>query len=344
MPAKLRLPARFVWKILRAMNLFSSRKPLAAALAVLCLIGIAGCGGGGGGAKTSSDAGLIAFENINGGISTIKPDGSEERALAFPRLQIVNLSISRRAPALSPDGSRVAFVESALFTLANERTESLIIYRLADSQTMSIPLPGFNAPVARFDAPAWNPDGRSLIFEARDTVSNSGIYRVNADGTGLVRLTANTGRAPEYSRDGRLIVFSLGDSTATSSRLFLMNADGINVRPILNNTGDLPASINGSDPTFAPDNTIFFTFPGDLSDIAQIARVRPDGTGFQKLTNEPNGVSVPSLSPDGRRFVATTSDGAADGRASIVRVFNRDGTNPQTITHNGFATSWSRSR
>jgi TolB protein len=35
---------------------------------------------------------------------------------------------------------------------------------------------------------AWSPDGRSLLFSAR-TNGVDEVYRVGADGTGLVRLT-----------------------------------------------------------------------------------------------------------------------------------------------------------
>ena len=52
-------------------------------------------------------------------------------------------------------------------------------------------------------APAWSPDGRKLaIVLSKD--GNSQIYAVNADGSGVQRLTQSGGidTEPRYSADG----------------------------------------------------------------------------------------------------------------------------------------------
>ena len=70
--------------------------------------------------------------------------------------------------------------------------------------------------------PDWAPDGTRIIFTCEVESGNADICRINADGTGLVRLTSEP--TPEYepawSPDGSRIVFVSG------SQLRIMNADG----------------------------------------------------------------------------------------------------------------------
>ena len=78
---------------------------------------------------------------------------------------------------------------------------------------------------ARFPAtPAWSPDGRQIAFEG-GPYALSGVYVVNADGSGQRRLARN-GRAPAWSPDGRTIAFF------SDSKIYLMNADGSEHRPL----------------------------------------------------------------------------------------------------------------
>ena len=58
-------------------------------------------------------------------------------------------------------------------------------------------------------APAWSPDGRQIaIVLTRD--GHSQIYSVNADGSGLKRLTTSSGidTEPNWSPDGKYLLFT----------------------------------------------------------------------------------------------------------------------------------------
>ena len=82
---------------------------------------------------------------------------------------------------------------------------------------------------ARFPAaPAWSPNGRQIAFEG-GSVAPSGVYVVNADGSGQRRLARN-GRAPAWSPDGRTIAFF------SDSKIYLMNADGSEHRQLTKST------------------------------------------------------------------------------------------------------------
>lgn len=80
-------------------------------------------------------------------------------------------------------------------------------------------------------SPAWSPDGKRIAFYSeRD--GNAEIYVMNADGTGVMRLTRSSADEgyPAWSPDGRTIAF---DSDRDGNfDVFAMDPDGGNVRPL----------------------------------------------------------------------------------------------------------------
>ncbi len=79
-------------------------------------------------------------------------------------------------------------------------------------------------------SPAWSPDGRRIAFES----NQGGLWVVNADGTGLTRLTDNRGDLrPFWSRDGRHIYFIRHDKARWD--IWRAQADGLEIK-VLNLT------------------------------------------------------------------------------------------------------------
>ena len=63
----------------------------------------------------------------------------------------------------------------------------------------------------------WSPDGQKVAFDG-----NGDLYVMNADGSGLRRLTRNPAcdRGPAWSPDGRKIAFG------GNGHIFVINVDG----------------------------------------------------------------------------------------------------------------------
>jgi Tol biopolymer transport system component len=79
-------------------------------------------------------------------------------------------------------------------------------------------------------APAWAPDGSQIAFS-----SASGIYVVNADGSGLTQLIPDAGWRPAWSPDAALILFERMIDEILE--IFPMNADGSGVTRLTNHPG-----------------------------------------------------------------------------------------------------------
>ncbi len=64
------------------------------------------------------------------------------------------------------------------------------------------------APSRAGSGPDWSPDGRRIAFDS-DRDGNFEVYAMNADGSGVTRLTVRDAHdvGPAWSPDGRRIAF-----------------------------------------------------------------------------------------------------------------------------------------
>jgi hypothetical protein len=102
------------------------------------------------------------------------------------------------------------------------------------------------------DEPTWSPDGKHIAFSRWHGAlaeESQGIYVVNANGSGLKRLTHSNDREPAWSPDGTKIAYfsALG---RCESDPFIMNADGTEQRPLPNAKCTFMTS-----PAWSPDGT-----------------------------------------------------------------------------------------
>jgi hypothetical protein len=165
--------------------------------------------------------------------------------------------------------------------------------------------------------PGWSPDGTKLAYVSR-IGGIGGIQIVNADGSGLTRVTSDTTDGePTWSPDGTKLAF-VHVSTGRR-RLVTSNLDGSGLTVI---TPTLERDVD--DPEWSPDGTRLA-----FSDSADIYVVNADGSGLVDLTAdqaEPGRADHPSWSPDGTKI--------AFQYLSSIKVVAPNGTGSTTLAGN----------
>jgi len=133
------------------------------------------------------------------------------------------------------------------------------------------------------------------------------IFQANPDGTSLKRLTNSEGYDAEgsYSSDGKQIVFTSNRSGPENIELYIMDADGKNVRQLTK----APGCYNGG-PFFSPDGSkVVFRSDRKKKDHLQLYVINSDGTGERALTDDLDWVFwAPYWHKDGKHIIYTGAD------------------------------------
>jgi TolB protein len=108
----------------------------------------------------SPDGTQIVFSQLNT-LYLVKPDGTG----------LTSTGVGGHHPAWSPDGSQIAFEFNGIFVMDRSFNQHQL------------------TSAADYGA-RWSPDGRQLVF-GRVESGKSQLYRINADGTGLTKLSTS---------------------------------------------------------------------------------------------------------------------------------------------------------
>ncbi len=220
-------------------------------------------------------------------------------------------------PAISPDGTKVAFTSFA------RGTPRIMIIDTATGRS----LPFYNQQASLNGTPNFSPDGSKLYYSS----SASGytqIYVSDVDGRNMRRIS-NT-RAIEAEpkanpKNPNQLVFVSGRSGP--EQIFQMTVDGADVQRLSDGTGE------ASNPAWSPDgqHLLFAWTRGFAQGAFNIFLMDTATRAYDQLTSNAGRNENPTWAPDGRHlcFVSTRSGG------SQIWTMLADGTQLQKLTSQG---------
>ena len=223
-------------------------------------------------------------------VYTLAADGSGDPA------QVTTDVSNQASPTWSPDGLRIAFASDRtapgpqvyeIYTIDRDGTNLV--------QITSDPNPSDDVQPSNQD-PDWSVSNRIAFTSTRANTSRQNgrdIYTMEADGSGLVRLTSTPSfesKEPTWSPDGTRIAFA--SNAQGEMDIFVMNADG---------TGQVNLTQSfGADqsPTWSPDGSeiAFASYRSNSWEIYVMDAT--DGSNQRLLGGEPGGWNfTPAWSP-----------------------------------------------
>ena len=157
----------------------------------------------------------------------------------FGLTQLTDNGFISTNPTWSPDGEKIAFVMED-----SDYTSEIYVVNVDGSEQVRIT----DHSTGNSRHPVWSKDG-DYIFFVSDQTGNWDIYRVKADGSGLINLTNGPfqDRSPAISPDGQKIVYTVSHDEELSGDIYIMHIDGTGQRQ-LTNTPDFEWA-----PTWSPD-------------------------------------------------------------------------------------------
>ncbi len=200
-----------------------------------------------------------------------------------------------------------------IYTVAPDGTD---VRPLFPRTLMKGELPGYNAESV------VSPNGKRIVFTS-DRGGDLDIWVMDSDGRHAKQLTHTLGYdgGPWWSPDGTKICFrayhprtpkEIADYKSllaqhlirpTTLDLFVMNADGADVRQV---TDDRAENIASFAPSWTPDGKAL-VFASNRADPQrrkfEVYRIGLDGSGLERITYGEQFDGFPNFSPDGKHFV-----------------------------------------
>ena len=238
----------------------------------------------------------------------------------------------------SPDGSKLAFVRAvgsgtALFVMDADGQN---VRRLTTPVTTPEGLTSMDS------SPSWSPDGRRIAFASNRAGGETEIYRIDAAGTSLVRLTRTRAHVsdhnPTWSADGRSILFDSDRAGFFNREIYRMRADGSGVQR-LTRTAD---GVDDGAPDVIPGGgRIVFSSTRGNGD-QDLWTMRSDGTGQRRLGSgeEMRDEVFPQWNASGNAVFYWSFGGRPEQPHDTIWRIEGDGTGDRPVTSGRF-NDWS---
>ncbi len=239
------------------------------------------------GESLSPDGKRIAYNRVlvpnrSFAISVANLDGSNPTDLtAF------SPSLDQLPPAWSLNGDLIAYAGSGKVWVISSSGAS-------SSVEVSLGIGG--------EAPSWSPDGTRLVFTGREPGSyTTGVYVVDADGSGLRRLSpaGSDDIRASWSPDGGLIAFvTQVNQDRFTIEINVMTPDGSGRRSLAKHdaTGD---DLGAPPLPWSPDGKMLAILTNRDGGGPELYVVNADGSGLKRVTDSPEHEFEPEWSQDG---------------------------------------------
>jgi Tol biopolymer transport system component len=260
--------------------------------------------------------GLLTFAADKGSgyqMYTLRPDGTG-------LMQITNFDTDATNPRWSPNGERISF------SLGHPNGPTFCSVELMKADGSDIVDLTGDRNGCEGSGGTFTPDGAHIVFGRFDDVANhEAIWSMDLTGGDRHEITDAGNAAPEVSPDGKKLAFV--KETDAGKSLGVANLDGSGVQELLPISYDVANKIDWS----RDGKLIVLTLYADnLGKPADIATIKPDGTGLTYLTHYDSPdlrAYVGGYSPDGDFIVFRLED---HGQYGLYRM-NADGSDVQAI-------------
>jgi TolB protein len=250
----------------------------------------------------SPDGEQIVFERRFGGVRpdalvTMGADGSSPRLVETAC--VADPCLGDNSPAWTPDGTRFIF-ERAFGPIVDDNASGLDLVTTStdgsDERTLLRTRPLEAADGREVHDAQMSPDGTRIavnLLNIRARPRNgSAIYVLDADGTDLRRVTPmrlNAGN-PDWSPDGRRIVFNSSYEGQGAVELYTVRPDGSGLRRLRNE----PRNSFAFEPVWSPNGRRIAFARATTTQVPHIWTMKRNGTGLRQITRG----GKPDVRPD----------------------------------------------